>query len=49
MVKIIEEIDEMYEEILIGFILELKEQNVNGREIGKELARITQIIGVWEK
>ena len=49
MVKIREVFDEMYEDMLMGFIIELKEQNVNGRKIGKELARITQIIGVWEK
>jgi len=35
---------ENYEEILIGFMIELNEQNVSCREIGRELAKITEVM-----
>ena len=40
-------LDECYEEVLIGFILELRKQNVNGREIGRYLADLIQLMEVW--
>ena len=46
--KLIKHFEEIYEEILIGFIMELKRQNrSDGRLIGKELAKLTEIMRSW--
>ncbi len=37
-------LDENYEEVLIGFMIELNEQNVSARDIGRELAKITELM-----
>ena len=37
-------LDENYEEVLIGFMIELNEQNVPARELGRELAKITELM-----
>ena len=42
--KLIKDYFDEYEEVLIGFIFELNEQNVNAREIGRELAKITELM-----
>ena len=36
-------IDEL-KEVLIGFMIELNEQNVSARDIGRELAKITELM-----
>ena len=37
-------LDENYEELLIGFIIELNEQNMPVRDIGRQLAKITELL-----
>ena len=47
-IKLKQELDTIYEEILIGFILELRKQNVSGREIGRKLVDLTELMEVWD-
>ena len=46
--KIIKRIEDEYEELICGFISELKRQGVSGREIGIRLAEIIEIFKEWE-
>ena len=46
--KIIKRIEDEYEELICGFISELKRQGVSGREIGIRLAQIIEIFKEWE-
>ena len=39
--------NECYEEILIGFILELKKTNNSGRNIGRKLANLIEFMEIW--
>ena len=44
-----EHLDEIYEDILIGFILELNKQNKqNGKKVGEELAKLTEMLRCWD-
>lgn len=43
-IRLCEKLADIYESIIAGFIIELVNQNVDGRDIGKSLAKIIEIM-----